>query len=274
MHRVSRKNMSLNPQILLKPRETIENYEADFTSVLHNMDTSEIFEKVIKMDVQKRILLNAIFSKDPVNLIFVGPAGNGKTLLLECIRDAFPLISNMSDSHTSSGIGVIESIILQGKMLRFLIVDELEKFKSNDRQVFLSLIERGTISRKLANRKVELSGSKVWFLATSNDIEKMRRDQPELVNRCSVINVPALTFDDYLYVCSKRLLREKGIENEDIGKFIASRVYHDFGATDIRLAVRLARFAYGHAVRTRQYKITKDIIDAVATDFKLVETKV
>ena len=261
--------MSLNTSALLKPRETIETWNANFNNVLQNMDANAIFKKVIRMEVQKRILLNAIYAKEPVNLILVGPPGTGKTLLLECIRDAFPTISNWSDSHTSSGMGVFESIISMGKILRFLLVDELEEFSIRDRKVFLTLIERGSISRKLANRKVEISGFKVWFFATCNDIDKIRREQPKLVNRCSIINVPELSDEDYLYVSSKRLPREPGIHDEEIAMYIASRVYHDFGVKDMRLAIRLARLAEAHATRTNQGNITKDIVDDVVTDFKL-----
>src|ERR671919_38216 len=96
--------MSLITSALLKPRETIEIWHANFNNVLQNMDVNAIFKKVIKMEVQKCILLNAIYAKESVNLILAGPPGTGKTLLLECIRDAFPQISNWSDSHTSSGM--------------------------------------------------------------------------------------------------------------------------------------------------------------------------
>lgn len=211
------------------------------------------------MDVQKRILMNAIYSDSPVNLIFVGPPGNGKTLLIECIREAFPFISLLIHSHTSSGTGSIESIIAMGKRLRFLLVDEIEKFSKRDRQAFLSLMEGGKISRRLANRNIFIEGFKVWFFATCNNIDKVKRDQPELINRCSIIEVSALSYEDCLYVVSKRLTREKGTEgNEEIAKYIGARVFHDFGSTDIRLAIRLARFAQAHAARTKQDSISKD----------------
>ena len=51
--------------------------------------------------------------------------------------------------------------------------------------------------------------------------------------------------------------------------YIASRVYHDFGVKDMRLAIRLARLAEALATRTNQGNITKDIVDDVVTDFKL-----
>ena len=62
--------MSLTTSALLKPRETIETWHANFNNVLQNMDANAIFnKKVIRMEVQKRILLNAIYAKEPVNLI-------------------------------------------------------------------------------------------------------------------------------------------------------------------------------------------------------------
>ena len=262
--------MSLNTSSILKPRAVIENYDADFKTTLHSMDLDKIFERVIKLDVQKEILKNALFSPKPVHLIFIGPAGTGKSLLLKCVYDAFQSISHWSDAQTSSGIGVIESILLKGKMLRFLIVDELEKLDRDDLDVFLGLMAHGSINRELAKRTIKETGFNVWFFATSNNLRSLQRRSAPLVNRCSIVEVPALAYNDYLFVSGKRLLQEQGIETEELGRYIASRVYHDFGTTDMRLAVRLANFSMGYIRRKKQEEITKDIIDKVAGDFKRV----
>jgi DNA polymerase III delta prime subunit len=262
--------MSLNTAELLKPRETIENYNTAFETTIQNIDPEILFKKVIEMETQKRILTDAIYAKDPVHVILIGPPGNGKTLFLECIRDAFPQYSQWIDSTTSSGIGMVERIFEKANRLRFLLVDELEKYNMDDRTVLLGLLSSGTLSRNLKEVSIELTNLKIWFFSTCNDIKKMYKQQPEFVNRCEIIKIPALDYPTFLYVASKRLQREQGVHNEEIAKYIAARVFHDFGnETDMRRCIRLAQMVNSRAIRTRNdYTIDKDIVDEVVSDLK------
>jgi len=262
--------MSLTPTSLLKARESIENYSKTFESTLESIDSKTLFHKVIGLEIQKRILMDAIRSKDPVHLILVGPPGCGKSLLLECIQEAFQEQSQWIDSTTSSGIGMIERIYEKVKRLRFLLVDELEKFNMDDRTVLLGLLSNGKLSRQLKDINIELHGLKVWFLATCNNIEKIKKIQPEFLDRAEIIRIPDLDYETFLYVASKRLQREDGIHSEEIARYIAIRVYHDFGEnTDLRRALRFARMSYARAIdMTEDDTITKDIVDAVASDVK------
>lgn len=257
--------MSLSPISVLKPREHITEIQ---DSIKH-IDPQELFKKVIGMDLQKRIICNGIYADDPVHFIIVGPPGNGKTLFLECIRDAFQYQSCWGDTVTSSGIGVIEEIISMGNRLRFLLIDEIEKFHKNDRHAFLALLARGNISRKLAKRNIEIKGLKVWFLATCNDYEYMQKYEKAFVNRCQKVEIPALPKETYFYVASKVLRKEKGIHSEEIGKYIAQRVYAEFGQEpDIRRAIAIARMSNAHAIRTRlDDTINEDVVDEVVADF-------
>lgn len=261
--------MSLATDQLLKPRDVIEDYDAQFHDTITKIDSETLFKKVIGLERQKRIIMRAIYASDPVHLIVIGPPGNGKTLLLECIRDAFPYYSCWGDTVTSSGIGVIESVILMANRLRFLLIDEIEKFDRDDRHAFLGLLARGSISRKLANRPpIELSGLKVWFMATCNDIDYMKKYEKPFVNRCMIVDIPALDKQTFYYIASKRLLRETGIHSEEIGKYIAARTYEELGnEADIRKAIMIARMSNAHAVASRHDDlINKDVVDEVVTD--------
>jgi MoxR-like ATPase len=262
--------MSLSPSVLLKPRETIENYNKQFESTIENLNAETLFKKVIGLDTQKRIITSAIYSKDPVHIILIGPPGNGKTLFLECIQDAFSQHSQWIDSTTSSGIGMVERIIEKVKRLRFLLVDELEKFNMNDRTTLLRLLSSGKLNRDLKEVSVELTNLKIWFIATCNNIDKIQKQQPEFLDRCLVIKIPELDDETFLYVAGKRLQKEQGIHSEDIAKYIASRVFHDLGQeTNMRKCIRLARMSYARAIETREDDtITKDIVDEVVIDIK------
>ena len=264
--------MSLSPSVLLKPRETLENYNSVFEDTLQNLDTYAIFGDVIGLEIQKRILMDALRAHDPVHHILIGPPGNGKSLFLKCILKAFPDSSKWIDSTTSSGIGMIERILDKGHKLRFLLVDEIEKFNKNDRETFLGLLEGGNVTRDLAEYSRELSGLKIWLFATCNDIKKMHTQEKPLLNRCDIIKVPGLDYKTYLYVAGKRLLKEEGILDEEMARFIAQRVYSDLGEEmDIRKYIRIARKSYARAIDTREDDtITKDVVDEVVADNKIV----
>lgn len=264
--------MSLNVGTLLKARGTIENYNKAFEYTLESVNAETLFKKVIGLETQKRILMDAIYAKDPVHVILIGPPGNGKTLFLECIRDAFPEYSQFIDSTISSGIGMVERIYEKANRLHFLLVDELEKFNMNDRTTLLGLLSSGTLSRNLKDIEAsyELTGLKIWFFATCNNIEKIKKQQKEFLDRCEVIKIPALDYNTFLYVAGIRLQREKGIHSEEMARYIAARVYHDFGnETDMRRCIRFARMGVARAIdMTHDDTITKDIVDEVASDVK------
>jgi hypothetical protein len=262
--------MSLNTQQILRPRETLETFTSTFEEQIKNMDVETIFGDVIGLDAQKRVLLDLIRAYDPVHYLIIGPPGNGKSLFLKCIEKAFPDISKFIDSTTSSGIGMVERIFEKGPHLRFLLVDEIEKFDRDDREVFLGLLE-GKLVRDLKDVSMEMSNLKIFLIATCNDLDKMKKHEKPLMNRCDTIYVPELEYDTFLHVASKRLLKEKGIHSEELGRFIAQRVYADLGQKkDMRKCIRLARKSYARATDTNDGIITKDVIDEVVADSKLV----
>jgi hypothetical protein len=165
---------------------------------------------------------------------------------------------------------MVSRIYEKVKKLRFVLADELEKFAMDDRTTLLGLLSGGKLSRQLKDVNIDLHGLKIWFLATCNNIDKIKKQQPEFIDRCEVIRIPELDYNDFLFVASKRLQREKGIHSEEIAKYIAVRVWHDFGeVTDMRRALRFARMSFARAIdATEDDTITKDIVDAVAADVK------
>lgn len=257
--------MSLNTSALLKPRDIIENASDSLAKMLEKTDKQTIFDKVIGHEGQKDLLIYSMKAVEPINYIIVGPPGNGKSLLIECIYEAFKEYSQWIDSTTSSGIGMIERIIEKIDRLRFLCVDELEKFDTSDRFTLLGLLGQGTLSRNLKDTNIEYTGLKIWFYATSNNIRKIQRQQPEFLDRCGVMQIPKLEESDFYFIAGKRLQKEKGIDNEAIAIYIAQRVFHDIrpGETNMRWTIRLAQLAYSYA-KDNNTIVNKDVVDQVA----------
>ena len=257
--------MSLDNTHLLKPRDIIENHSDSLAKMLQKTDKQTVFKKVIGLEQQKDLMIYSMKAIEPINYIIVGPPGNGKSLIIECVYEAFKEYSQWIDSTTSSGIGMIERIIEKIDRLRFLCVDELEKFSTSDRYTLLGLLGQGTLSRNLKHTSVEYTDLKIWFYATSNDIRKIQKQQPEFLDRCGVLEIPALPEETFYFVASKRLQKEEGIDNEAIARYIAQRVYHDIrpGETNMRWTIRLAQLTYSYA-RDNNTTVNKDSVDQVA----------
>jgi hypothetical protein len=90
----------------------------------------------------------------------------------------------------------------------------------------------------------------------------MQAEQPELLNRCEILTVPALDYDKFEYVARIRLQREKGIESTDIAKYIAQRCYNSFNQeTNMRRCIRISRLSNSYAMSNNQSTVTKEIVD-------------
>jgi ATP-dependent Lon protease len=255
--------MSLNLQTTLKAPEPLPKpiNHSEIFPVLTRLDN--IFDRIIGLDTVKQIFLSAIYAQDPVHIMLVGPPGNGKTMFLQAVMETFREFSYFVDSTISSGIGMIMGIHAKGYSLRFLLVDEIEKFSIKDRKVLLNLLETGILSRNLRDNEILLENMKVWFFSTCNNLDKMKQEQPELVNRAMIINISALTYDKFEFVAGKRLLKEKGIETEDIGKYIAHRVFTEFGVTDMRRCIRIARLSNSFAISNNNNTVTKEVVNQI-----------
>lgn len=257
--------MSLNTSTTLKPRDVIENSGESLEKMLQKASKESIFKQVIGLEDQTDLMMLSMRAVEPINYIIVGPPGNGKSLIIKCVYESFKQYAQWIDSTTSSGIGMIERIIEKVDRLRFLCVDELEKFSTSDRYTLLGLLGQGTLSRNLKDTSVEYNDLKVWFYATCNDIRKIQRQQPEFLDRCGLLEIPKLDKNVFYFVAGKRLLKEEGIDNEAIGTFIAQRVFEDIrpGETNMRWCIRLAQLAYSYA-RSNNTTVNKDIVDMVA----------
>jgi replication-associated recombination protein RarA len=259
--------MSLNPsQLLIQPAKLIQ--PADVNQLFHTLERNQdIFKDIVGLEEVKRILLNSIYAFDPVHIILVGPPGNGKTLFLQAVLKAFTQFSLFIDSTISSGIGMIEGIFDRAHSLRFLLVDEIEKFSRRDRKVLLNLLETGIVSRSLRNERRLLTDMKVWFFATCNNINQIQTEQPELLNRCIILTVPALNYNKFEYVASIRLQREQGINTEEIAKYVAFKVFTEFDATDMRKCIQICRLANSQAQQLRK-EVDREVVDGVISRLK------
>jgi MoxR-like ATPase len=100
----------------------------------------QIFDKIIGYEGIKRTFLRSLNSREPVNILLVGPPGQAKTLFLKSIlevvggKNAFFTVGG-----NASKAGLID--VLFDMRPKYLLVDEIEHLKSEYQTMLLSLME-------------------------------------------------------------------------------------------------------------------------------------
>lgn len=91
------------------------------------------------------------------------------------------------DGKTSSAKDVQEAVIRTGaSKLRFVVVEDIDKFKTRDLLVFLGLVRHGKIFRKQIPHEVR--GFKVRLFATCKDFHLLNKKLDSLVKECHIMD--------------------------------------------------------------------------------------
>ena len=103
----------------------------------------KFFSNVIGYPEIKKLLLRAIISKEPVNVLLTGPPASSKSVflldMLQGLEDAY-----FRDAVGASGAGMIDHLF--NNNTKYLLIDEIDKLKKNDQAALLNVMETGIIS--------------------------------------------------------------------------------------------------------------------------------
>lgn len=218
----------------------------------------DIFENIYGLDVPKRLVKRAIHASNPVSFLLTGPPGLAKSAIAKCIESAYPNKTIYMDGTGLTGAGIKKQVKEFHESAReiFVIVDEIEKAEKSATNVFLNIIEGGRLTKTTATESYDIKNLRVTLIATCNDIERLKKTQPALVDRIMIINIQKPTVEEFLAICQFRLIKE-GVSSE-VALYIGSEIHKVFGP-DMREAVRVSRMA----------KCAEDV-DEVIADLKAV----
>lgn len=203
----------------------------------------DIFESIYGLDVTKRLVKRAIHASSPVSFLLTGPPGLAKSAIAKAIETAYPNKTIYMDGTGLTAAGIKKQVKefhedLQREM--FVIVDEIEKADKSATNVFLNIIEGGRLTKTMATESYDIKNLRVSLIATCNDFERLKKNQPALVDRIMIINIQKPTTEEFLAICQMRLVKE-GVSAE-VALYIGSEIHKTFGP-DMREAVRVSKMA-------------------------------
>jgi Holliday junction DNA helicase RuvB len=181
----------------------------------------------------KDLVMAVLKSESPVHLLFAGVPASAKTMfLLELARLGAPYILGSQ----SSKAGITD--VLFDMEPEILLVDEIDRIRSKDITVLLSLTETGIVAETKHSKHREIKLNTKVF-ATSNTTKM----PPELLSRFMILNFRPYSQDEFLTVATAVLVKRENCE-EKLASYIAQRVWQlNDRFPDPRQAVRVARLA-------------------------------
>ena len=130
----------------------------------------KFFSNIVGYSDIKKLLLKSVISKDPVNILLIGPPSSSKTVflleMLEGLDNTY-----FVDGTGVSGPGMIDHLFSNNT--KYLLIDEIDKMKRIDQAVLLNVRETGILSETKLKAKTRQKRMKLWIFATSNDTDRL-----------------------------------------------------------------------------------------------------
>jgi Holliday junction DNA helicase RuvB len=196
----------------------------------------KFFSNIVGYSDIKKLLLKSVVSKEPVNILLIGPPSSSKTVflleMLEGLDNTY-----FVDGTGVSGPGMIDHLFSNNT--KYLLIDEIDKMKRIDQAVLLNVMETGILSETKLKAKTRQKRMKLWIFATSNDTDRL--SQP-LRSRFMELHLKQYSCEEFTdIVC--RLLQKKFHMNPELSRIIGNTVWNRMKSKDIRDAIKIARLA-------------------------------
>ena len=157
-------------------------------------------------------------------------AGDGQGLFLEALGDLPGAQYALGGSTSRAGI----ADLLINFQPRFLIIDELDKMKTEDYSILLSLMQSGVVAR-LKKGLRDINQMTTWVFAGVNRSDKL---PPELLSRFVTFNFETYTREEFLAVAQEVITMRHG-KDPALARYIAETVLKR--TRDVRQAVQVAK---------------------------------
>ena len=200
----------------------------------HLSEEQKFFPNVVGYPDIKKLLLRALVTKEPVNVLLTGPPASSKTVflleMLQGLDDVF-----FVDGVAASGAGVMNQLF--NNNTKYLLIDEIDKMKKNDQAALLNVMETGILSETKLNGKTRQKKMKLWVFGTSNDVERLSRP---LRSRFMEFHLEEYTYEEFKEIV-RQLLKKRYSLDMNLSEKIAYEVWNRMGSKDIRDAINIAK---------------------------------
>jgi replication-associated recombination protein RarA len=194
----------------------------------------KFFSNVIGYPEIKKLLLRAIISKEPVNVLLTGPPASSKSVflldMLQGLEDAYFI-----DAVGASGAGMIDHLF--NNNTKYLLIDEIDKLKKNDQAALLNVMETGIISETKLKGKTRQKKMKLSIFATSNNVERL---SGPLKSRFMVLHLEDYTYEEFREIVG-RLLKKRYDMEPEVSEKISFGVWNYMKSKDVRDAIKIAK---------------------------------
>jgi Holliday junction DNA helicase RuvB len=194
----------------------------------------KFFSNVIGYPEIKKLLLRAIISKEPVNVLLTGPPASSKSVflldMLQGLEDAYFI-----DAVGASGAGIIDHLF--NNNTKYLLIDEIDKLKKNDQAALLNVMETGIISETKLKGKTRQKKMKLSIFATSNNVERL---SGSLRSRFMVLHLEDYTYEEFREIVG-RLLKKRYDMEPEVSEKISFGVWNYMKSKDVRDAIKIAK---------------------------------
>lgn len=194
----------------------------------------KFFSNVIGYPEIKKLLLRAIISKEPVNVLLTGPPASSKSVflldMLQGLEDAYFI-----DAVGASGAGLIDHLF--NNNTKYLLIDEIDKLKKNDQAALLNVMETGIISETKLKGKTRQKKMKLSIFATSNNVERL---SGPLRSRFMVLHLEDYTYEEFREIVG-RLLKKRYDMEPEVSEKISLGVWNYMKSKDVRDAIKIAK---------------------------------
>ena len=171
-----------------QPQQPQEIPEPDFTNIVGHDEAKTLLSIAIKT-------LKA--GGKPTHFLFVGPPASAKSMFLEAFVEVGGRYVSMI-SATKTGI----RDILAENIPPFLCVDEIDKADRDDTEIFLEILQRGTVTVTVSGKTMTIPVPQMMVLATANNPDRLSLP---LKSRFVSICTHELNRDDKIQLTNKTL---------------------------------------------------------------------
>ena len=190
----------------------------------------DLFDYIIGHDEVKCWMGKSLASPEPVHILLAGPPATAQSLFLEALGNLPGARYALGGSGSRAGI----ADFLINFQPRFLIFDELDKLKSEDYSVLLSLMQSGVVARiKKGLRDVNQMNTRVFAGVNRSDTLP-----PELLSRFVNFNFETSTKEEFLEVAQEVIKKQHG-NDPALARYIAEAVLKR--TRDVRQAIQVTK---------------------------------